>query len=249
MEKIYGMCCSSGKRFGKQKEIKKSRAGKKISQKQADFIRQCPAYGLTPDFYHALCLDADGEEYFLEGFAGEYCELSGGLVGMLKDVKSVLGMLMASCEQELKELPEVAELLSGGDDEATKKLISEGRKDINQRKRCIETAEKYANPDMPEIFTEMGVTPFPGVKHYGAVYEFVSYNPKEGYVLENLGRDRYDPKRYLTVTFEALKNGLIAFAGELCPSEATKWLHMASEVKPADMQEEAPVSGQMFFAF
>lgn len=241
--------CSSGKRYGED-EIPRQRKRKvPMSKKQRDFIRQCPAYGLTPDFYGALCLDANGEEYFLDGFAGEYCELSGGMVNLFRDFGNVREMLLTACEQELAELPAMASLLLGGNDIADRKAISDSRKDINARKRCVLTAAKYANPDMPRIFRKMGLPPFPGVKHYGAVYEFVSYLPDDGYVLENLGKNRYDPTRYTVVPFDVLRAGLMAFADELDPVDVTQWLQIVQNVKPAELLEEESMAGQLFFAF
>lgn len=248
MRAIY---CSSGKRFG-NREVK--RKFFQLPKSQRKFINQCPAYGLTPDFYHALCLDKNtGEEFYLEGFSGDYCELTGGDVDMFVDFEKVQQMLLDALDQEMADLPCKADLLLGVDEKHDKRVLSEARRDIKARKGCVETAKKYANPAMHEIFAEMGLPEYPGVVYYGSIYEFVSYKPNLGYVLENLDRNRYDAGRYSVVQFESLKNGMKAYAAELEPDQTTHWLQMVENMRPANVipvnGEDASCTGQLFFSF
>lgn len=226
---------SSGRVFSNKKISK--RVIKKQSNIETNFVQNCPAYGLNPDFYMAECLDESDNPYYLQCLENDYGILiSESGVSVYKSFTEVLDMLMKSVEMEAQEFDKKIELLYLDSSlESDKAVIKHMRKDINGRKHRIMSARQVYNADMNGIFKYMGVKPYAGCVYYNSVYEFVSFrpdNPDAPYVIENLEKDQYDDSRYKFIDFSTLAAGLKAYTKELPAQEVDGWLRMIEGMIP-----------------
>lgn len=250
----YNIRTSSGVRFVPKPKMTYS---KRIPYTRERFAKNCSNYGLTPDFYMALCVESvDSEEsYYLQELDGAHGVLMGDNgISMMTSFEKVVDMLINGLEQESNNLNEKINLLildnSVPEDNATIKSI---REDIKNKKKIAQNALSIRNCNMEEVFAKMCVHPNVGCKLYNYTYEFVSYRPEmeKPYVLECLDKKDCEVDKHRFVDFKTLKKGITNYAEEA--DNVDEWLKMVENIKPMCDENNYPDGSddfsQEFFVF
>lgn len=248
------MRTSSGVRFVSKPKMKFC---KRVPCTRERFAKNCSNYGLTPDFYMALCVESvDSEEsYYLQELDGAHGVLMGDNgISMMTSFDKVVDMLINGLEQESINLDEKINLFvldkSIPEDNVTIRTI---REDIKNKKKIAQHALSIRNCNMKEVFYKMSVQPNVGCKICSYTYEFVSYRPEmeKPYVLECLDKKDCETGKHRFVDFKTLKKAIAAYAEET--DDVDEWLKMAENIQPMSEENKSPNYtddfSQEFFVF
>lgn len=266
MKTINTVRVSSGVRLGTERQETAKRKEQRRrelchpTKNEMDFIEQCSAYGLNPEFYMAICAASDDAEnlLYLYGFDGGMAvlldengiEVTVGFSAAITMLKNGLAIEAAELNEKIKE---------GIFDRSIRKdlkQIKSIRLSLKHRENILQEAESVYNSNMHQVTQLMHIPQNAGCVYFGKVHEFVSYRPDNidsPYVLECLEKKPYDKTRYTFVDFNTLIESMKKFVNELPAEEAQQWMDMVDKIVPYDNGGTNLFSDadgqQTFFAF
>lgn len=203
-----------GKVFKKKKKINRG-TGVNVAER-TEFARKCIAYGLSPDFYEEGCLYDNMEFAWLVGFDHENCILrkeSGELD--LVPFRKTIDMMQEHFLQSISELnAKLGLMLLEPSDPGAIAIKREVRSDLRNKIECADRALDVYNGHMDSVLFQMNMpqdTLGTGLIYRNSLYEFVSYRGGN-YVVEDICIPATESRRFKFVTFDTLKEGMLAYA-------------------------------------
>lgn len=216
---------ASGMRFRTREEEAKGKTMTAMEKRAFDermaFVKACPAYGLSPDFYGAGCL-IDEQVFFLTALSDDYAIIS-SIIGTKTTLpyEEALDKMIAAEKADASEITAKAILL-GYDPTIVpegREMVRQARKASKNRVHMLERAKTIYNAHMAEVLQDMNLPEEAygmGCKMNGKDYEFVSYrtNTARPYILESLCNLPGSDNHYKTVCFNTLKEAMTLYAEE-----------------------------------